>query len=353
MELRVIAHVDMDAFFASVEQRDRPELRGRAVIVGGDGARGVVAAASYEARLFGVHSAMPASRARRLCPHAVFVPSRHAVYRAVSAEIFEVFSDFSERIEGLSLDEAFLDLSGQADSESGVITIGRRLKQQVSLATGLTASVGLAGTKLVAKLASDYDKPDGLTRVPDAAVQRFMDPLPVRRLPGIGPRTGARLHDAGIFTIGQLRTAPSTWLGGVLGRQAAHFQQRAAGTDPREVDAVRVRRSISQESTFDTDLRTLQEIDEVIDQQAAGCAERLRQRGLYARTVNLKLRSGGFSTLTRSETLAGYTRDGGAISDSARTMARAWARYQSRIGARLIGVGVSTLDASPDPDQLL
>lgn len=349
---RLIAHVDMDAFFASVEQRDRPELRGRPVIVGGDGARGVVAAASYEARRYGVRSAMPAARARRLCPHAVFVRARHAHYREVSATIFEVFAAHADRVEGLSLDEAYLDL-GLLDGNDAPTEIGRQLKQDVFDATGLTASVGLAGTKLVAKLASDYDKPDGLTWVPDGTVQRFLDPLPIRRIPGIGPSTAGRLHDAGIFTVGQLRRSAESLLVQALGNQAETFRNRASGIDPREVDDRRVRRSISQESTFSDDLHDLEAIEAVIREQAASCARRLRDRELYARTVHLKLRSGGFSTLTRSQALGGYTRDAETVAEAACELARAWARYQSRIGVRLIGTGVSGLERQPDPGQVL
>ena len=298
---RVVFHCDMDAFFASVEQRDRPELRGKAVIVGGDGRRGVVAAASYEARRYGVHSAMPAGRARRLCPHAEFVRPRHALYREVSSQIFEIFADFSRLVEGLSLDEAFIDMSEAARDED-VLVLARRLKRRISVEMSLTASIGIGNSKLVAKLASAYDKPDGLTWIRPDQVQQFLDPQPVRRLPGIGPSTGARLQDAGILTIGQLRRAPLDWLGPVLGRQAFSFRQRAAGIDDRAVNAERTRRSISQESTFERDLHDMGKIQEVIRQQAARCAGRLSERGLYARSVHLKLRSGGFSTLTRSRT---------------------------------------------------
>jgi DNA polymerase-4 len=348
----LIAHVDMDAFFASVEQRDAPALRGRPVIVGGDGARGVVAAASYEARRYGVRSAMPAARARRLCPHAVFVRSRHAHYLEVSRRIFEVFAQHAERVEGLSVDEAYLDL-GPHEGVDSPLDIGRRLKQQVFEATGLTASVGLAGTKLVAKLASDYDKPDGLTWVPDGDVQRFLDPLPVRRIPGIGPATERRLHDAGLYTVGQLRQSSLGLLQQALGRSASTFKERAHGIDPRAVDDRRVRRSISQESTFSDDLHDLEAIESVIRDQARSCASGLRDRALYARTVHLKLRSGGFSTLTRSRTLDGYTRDAETIAETACALARAWAVYQSRVGVRLIGTGVSGLSSQPDPGQML
>jgi len=342
----------MDAFFASVEQRDRPALRGKAVIVGGDGRRGVVAAASYEARRYGVNSAMPAARARRLCPHAVFVRPRHAHYRAVSAQIFDIFAEFSGLVEGLSLDEAFIDMTEVARGEA-IPALARRLKQRISLALNLTASIGIGNSKLVAKLASAYDKPDGLSWIAPGQVQRFLDPQPVRRLPGIGPSTAARLHEAGVLTIGQLRQAPLEILVPVLGRQATAFRLRAAGIDEREVSPVRSRRSISQESTFEQDLHRMSEIEDVIRGQADKCARRLVERGLYARSVHLKLRSGGFSTLTRSRTLAGYTRSADNIAEAAIEMAIGWTRYQSRVGVRLIGVGVAALKAHPDPGQLL
>ena len=349
---RVIFHCDMDAFFASVEQRDRPELRGKAVIVGGDGRRGVVAAASYEARRYGVSSAMPAGRARRLCPHAVFVQPRHAHYRQISAQIFEIFAGFSEQVEGLSLDEAFIDMT-EAVREEEIPALARRLKRRISVELRLTASIGIGNSKLVAKLASAYDKPDGLTWIRPGQVQQFLDPLPVRRLPGVGPSTGSRLQDAGILTIGQLRRTPLEWLVPVLGRQAAEFRQRAAGIDGRPVSPARARRSISQESTFEHDLHLIDDIEAVIRNQAEKCAQRLTARGFYARSVHLKLRSGGFSTLTRSRTLPGYTRSAARIAETAIEMAAGWTRYQSRVGVRLIGVGVSALETHPDPGQLL
>ncbi|MEX0915444.1 MAG: DNA polymerase IV [Wenzhouxiangellaceae bacterium] len=349
---RAIFHCDMDAFFASVEQRDHPELRGKAVIVGGDGRRGVVAAASYEARRYGVHSAMPAGRARRLCPHAMFVRPRHALYREVSARIFEIFAEFSDLVEGLSLDEAFIDMSDAARGND-VLMLARWIKQRISTELGLTASIGIGNSKLVAKLASAYDKPDGLTWIRPGQVQQFLDPQPVRRLPGVGPSTGARLHDAGILTIGQLRQAPLELLVPVLGRQAFGFRQRAAGIDERAVSPVRTRRSISQESTFERDLHRMEDIEEVIRRQAGQCAQRLSERGLYARSIHLKLRSGGFSTLTRSHTLAGYTRSAARIAEAAIELAVGWTQYQSSVGVRLIGVGVSALEANPDPGQLL
>jgi DNA polymerase-4 len=237
--------------------------------------------------------------------------------------------------------------------DGGIVPLARSLKRDISAAVGLTASIGVGQSKLVAKLASAYDKPDGLTVIQPNAVQRFLDPLPVRRLPGVGPTTGGRLHDAGILTIGQLRRAPLEWLRPILGRQADSFQARAAGIDPREVSPVRARRSVSQESTFDRDLHDLGDIEAVIRRQAAKCSERLAQRALYAKTVHLKLRSGGFSTLTRSMTLTGYTRATEPIAGAAVELARAWAGYQTHVGVRLIGVGVSSLTPNPDSGQLL
>ncbi|MFN2333955.1 MAG: DNA polymerase IV [Wenzhouxiangellaceae bacterium] len=353
LRARRIFHVDMDAFFASVEQRDRPELRGRAVIVGGDGVRGVVAAASYEARRFGVRSAMPSARARKLCPQAVFVRPRHAVYREVSAGIFAIFAEVSEIVEGLSLDEAFLDVSAGVCDDSRLIALARSLKARISTETGLTASIGIADSKLVAKLASAYDKPDGLTWIKPDEVRQFLDPQPIRRIPGIGPRTGLRLQEAGILTIGQLRKAPLEWLQPVLGRQAKLFRDRASGHDQRPVSPNRPRRSISQETTFDTDLHELDALIAVIGTQAERCARGLVASRLYARVVHLKLRSGGFSTLSRSRTLTGYTRSADTIAEAATEMLNGWVRYQSRLGVRLIGVGVSALEARPEPGQLL
>ena len=349
---RRIYHVDMDAFFASVEQRDNPRLRGLPVIVGGDGRRGVVAAASYEARLAGVRSAMPAGRAHRLCPQAVFVAPRHAHYRAVSAVLFEILHRWSDRVEGVSIDEAYLDMSeGLADAD--VLSNARALKRRISAEIGLTASIGIGSSKLVAKLASAYDKPDGLTWVRSGREREFLDPLPVSQLQGVGPATAARLNDGGILTIGQLRRTAPELLQPVFGRQIERFVARAAGIDEREVHGDRERRSISQEETFEADLVEFDEVEAIIRLQAGKCVEKLRQNGLFARSVHIKLRSGGFSTLTRSRTLGGWTRSPELIAEAAIEMARAWARYQARLSLRLVGVGVANLNAAPASDELL
>lgn len=354
MTRRSIIHVDMDAFYASVEQRDHPELRGRPVMVGGGSSRGVVAAASYEARQYGVRSAMPGAKARRLCPTGVFVSARFDRYREASREVFDLFRTISERVEGLSLDEAFIDVSKRVhvDGES-LPDIGSRLKRRIAEQTGLTASVGMAHNKLLAKIASDYDKPDGLVHIPVDRVQRFLDPLPIRRLWGIGPRTAARLHDIGVFTVGQLRRTGIDVLSGLFGEHAVELIERAAGIDEREVNSERVRRSISQETTFREDRHDIEGLVGIMAGQADKVARRLADRGLYAHTVTIKLRSSGFSTITRSQSLGGYTRSAERILSGASELLESWAGWRRQFAVRLIGVGVSGLSERPDESDLL
>lgn len=343
----------MDAFYASVEQHDHPELRGRPVMVGGGDSRGVVAAASYEARQFGVRSAMPGATARRLCPLGVFVPARFERYREVSRRVFGLFREITDRVEGLSLDEAFVDVSDRLDGDRRLPDIGRRLKQRIAAETGLTASVGMAHNKLLAKIASDYDKPDGFVHIPVGQVQRFLDPLPIRRLWGIGPRTAERLHDIGVFTVGQLRRTSPDQLAQVFGDQAGALIERAAGIDERPVSAERVRRSISQETTFSRDEHDIGALVIVLARQADKVARRLTERGLYARTVTIKLRSSGFSTITRSQSLGGHTRSAAHILAGARELLEGWAGWRRQFAVRLIGVGVSGLAERPDQSDLI
>ncbi|RFF27941.1 MULTISPECIES: DNA polymerase IV [unclassified Wenzhouxiangella] len=354
MTNRSIIHVDMDAFYASVEQRDHPELRGRPVMVGGGSSRGVVAAASYEARQYGVRSAMPGARARRLCPSGVFVSARFERYREVSREVFDLLGAFSERIEGLSLDEAFIDVSERVNVHGEPLPeIGSRLKRRIAEQTGLTASVGMAHNKLLAKIASDYDKPDGLVHIPPDQVQRFLDPLPIRRLWGIGPRTAAQLHDIGVFTVGQLRRTSLDVLSRLFGDHAVELIERATGIDEREVSSQRVRRSISQETTFREDRHDIEGLASVMADQADKVARRLADRGLYARTVTIKLRSSGFSTITRSQSMGGHTRSAERILSGARELLESWAGWRRQFAVRLIGVGVSGLSERPDESDLL
>jgi DNA polymerase-4 len=351
--MRAVMHVDMDAFFASVEQLDQPSLRGRPVMVGGRSGRGVVAAASYEARQFGVRSAMPAARARKLCPQGVFLPARFERYREVSASIFGIFHEYSDQVEGLSLDEAYLDLSDRVENDIALVRLGRLLKRDIARKLGLTASVGLAENKLLAKLASDYDKPDGLVLVSPDRVRAFLDPLPVRRLPGVGQRSGQHLKNAGILTIGQLRQTAPDLLYAMFGPYARELQARARGIDHRAVQTGRVRRSISQENTLNSDLHSLAELRPLIERQAARVAERLQQADLFARTVTLKLRSSGFSTITRSESLPGHTRSAERIAATAWALLEHWTDWRSGFSIRLVGVGVSGLKFSPEVGTLL
>ncbi|MDX1555027.1 MAG: DNA polymerase IV, partial [Xanthomonadales bacterium] len=245
MSQKSIIHVDMDAFYASVEQLDQPELRGRAVIVGGLGPRGVVSTASYEARRFGVHSAMPMAQARRLCPRAAFIAPRAQRYREVSRQVFAVFHNITPLVEGLSLDEAFLDVSACHRLFGPLEDIGRKLKKDIHDATGLTASVGMAHNKFLAKLASDADKPDGLVRVLPEDVHSFLDPMPIGRLWGIGRKTEPKLRAQGLLTIGQLRRADPGLLNTVLGNRTMHFLRLAQGLDDREVEPTRPDKSVS------------------------------------------------------------------------------------------------------------
>lgn len=353
MTNRSIIHVDLDAFYASIEQRDDPALRGRPVLVGGSGSRGVVAAASYEARAYGVRSAMPSTRARRLCPQCVFLKPRFERYREVSVHIFRIFHSFTDQVEGLSLDEAFLDVSQRVAAGRSLTGIGLEIKRRIAGECGLTASVGMAHNKLLAKIASDYDKPDGFVHIRAENIRRYLDPLPVQRLWGVGPRSAQRLNDAGIHTAGQLRKSGPDVIERLFGTSGPDLQRRASGLDDRPVKPSRERRSISQETTLEADLHTLVALEPLVREQAEKIAAGLSARGLYARTVTIKVRSGGFATMTRSRTLDGYTRSQRIIAREALRMLGQWARWRRGFAVRLIGVGVSGLTDHPDETELL
>lgn len=298
-----ILHVDMDAFYASVEQRDHPELRGRPVIVGGIEGRGVVCAASYEARPFGVHSAMAMSVARRLCPQAVFLPVRMKHYAGVSRQIREIFFAFTPKVEPLSLDEAFLDVAGCEGLFGPAEVIAQQLKSRIWAETSLTASVGVAPNKFLAKLASDLCKPDGLSVVPPDRVRAFLDPLPVSRLWGVGSKGEKRLHALGIRTIGELAAHPERLLFDHLGEVGRHLWQRAHGLDDRDVVPDREAKSVSTETTFAQDIADREPLLTWLLELVEHLAARLRRERLWARTVELKLRSSDFQTRNRSQTL--------------------------------------------------
>jgi DNA polymerase-4 len=341
---RTIIHVDMDAFYASVECLDDPALRGAPVVVGGLGPRGVVATASYEARVFGVHSAMPMTRARRLCPQARFVRPRMARYRELSAQIFVIFETFTPLVEGLSLDEAFLDVSGSIRLFGEPSALAQRIKQRIADETGLTASVGVASNKFLAKLASDARKPDGLVWVRPEQVQSFLDPMPVARLWGIGKQTAPGLRALGILTIGQLRKADLPALRPVLGNRAEHFQRLARGEDAREVEPDRPDKSISHEVTFDRDLLDPAELLAELQQQAESVARRLRAQGLMARTVVVKIRDHRFRTVTRSRSLRACSSNTRTLYRMARALFETWRESHRNTPLRLLGMGVSGLE---------
>jgi DNA polymerase-4 len=342
---RAIIHVDMDAFFASVEQLDQPRYRNQPVIVGGDGRRGVVAAASYEVRRYGVHSAMPMSRARRLCPRAIILPVRMARYREVSARVFTVFHDFTPQVEGLSLDEAFLDVSASLALFGGIEAIGARLCTEIRACTGLHASVGMAHNKFLAKLASDIGKPRGFVHVAPDGVRDFLEPMPVGRIWGIGRQTLPKLRQLGILTVGQLRRADPVLLGQVLGRrQAAHFQALARGEDEREVVPARPDKSISREVTFEQDLTSEADLLAELQRQAESVCERLRKRRLLARTVRIKVRDARFRTATRSHSLAAPTSSTQTVYRQARGLLTTWLSEHRNTPVRLLGVGLTGLE---------
>jgi DNA polymerase-4 len=349
MTPRAILHVDMDAFYASVEQRDRPELRGQPVIVGGTSNRGVVAAASYEVRKFGVRSAMPIREALRRCPHAICVKPRMSVYREVSHQVFSIFHEYTPVVEGLSLDEAFLDVTASLALKGDAVSIARGIKQQILRATGLTASVGVAPNKLVAKIGSDLHKPDGLTVVDERNLRAVLDPLSVRRLPGLGRKLGERVEDAGIVTFEQLRTAPDSVLWPIFGRDSQRMRDRAAGLDDRPVQSEWDERSISAEETFATDLADPARMRSEVLRLADRASARMRAQTLATGCVQVKIRRADFSTFTRQRRFEPSTTDSRTIAKVAAELLTAWLEEQPRARVRLLGVGVSHLHAA---DQL-
>jgi DNA polymerase-4 len=343
MDGRAILHVDMDAFYASVEQRDNPSLRGRPVIVGGTGGRGVVAAASYEVRRFGVHSAMPVREALRRCPDAVCVPPRIGHYAAVSEQIFAVFREFTPLVQGLSLDEAFLDVTAGIRSLGDGEQVALAIKRLVRERTGLTASVGVAPNKLVAKIASDLRKPDGLVVVRPEEVRALMDPLPIRKLFGLGAKTAPKVEALGIRTLGELRQASAALLRPVFGRYTERVQQRAAGIDDRPVVPDRDEKQISAEETFDVDIADHSRLRAEIARLADKAAARLRSRQLLAGCVTVKIRRRDFTTFSRQRRIEPPTQETRVIASVATALLDAWLAAQPRAALRLLGVGVSDL----------
>ena len=347
---RTILHADMDAFYASVEQRDDPALRGKPVAVGGKPPRGVVAAASYEARRYGVCSAQPMAHAIRDCPQLIVLRPRISYYSEISREIKAIFRSYSPLVEPLSLDEAFVDLTGTERLHGPASTVARQIKDRVRDQLQLVVSVGVGPSKFIAKLASDLGKPDGLLLVEPQDVRQFLDPLGVNRLWGVGRVMQQKLHGLGISTIGQLARLSQDFLTQKFGSHGEHLWCLANGIDPREVVTGGIPKSIGHEDTFAEDLRDEQRLREIINGQADQVARRLRKQQLVARVVVLKVKTQDFKTRTRRKTLPRPTSDGSTLGEQACELL---ARVLPTIGPiRLTGVSATQLESAAAPRQL-
>ncbi len=355
---RAILHVDMDAFFASVVQLDRPELRGRAVLTGYDGPRGVVSAASYEARAFGCRSAMPMAQAKRLCPDAVVVKVPGERIRHFSSAVFEIFESVTPMVEPMSVDEAFLDVTGSARLLGDAVTIAKHIRKRIHSELGLTASVGVSFNKFLAKLASDMDKPDGLTVITPGDVGRVLPVLPIERMWGVGPATAEKLKTQGVRTFGDLSALTQKELEQRFGKHGDRFYRLSRGIDDRPVTHDCGAKSIGQEQTFDRDVDDRDHVRSVLLGQVQQIGRRLRKHSLKARGVTLKIRFGDFQTVTRSGTLANASDLTDELWQIARGLFDQWAR-QEFVPVRLIGASADRLEAGSgqmtlftDPDRV-
>ena len=345
---RRIIHIDMDAFYASVEQRDDPALRGRPVAVGGSpDSRGVVAAASYEARRFGVRSAMPMARAVRLCPELAIVRPDFAKYKAASEKVMEILHSATPLVEPLSLDEAYLDVTENLWREPLAMNVARRIKAEIFQALELTASAGVAPNKFLAKIASGWDKPDGLTVIAPERVESFLQKLPVEALWGVGPVTAKKLRAIGVTQLVDVRTVERDLLEGAVGGLADWLVKLSHGIDERPVEPQRERKSISSETTFAQDLTEIAEIEAELDALAAEVADALERKQLLARTVTIKVRYSDFTTVTRSHTAQGATRSAKSIAVRARALLER--TDAARRPVRLLGVGAHGLSPAAPP----
>lgn len=339
---RRVLHCDMDCFYAAVHMRDDPSLAGKPVVIGGNPeGRGVVAAASYEARRFGIRSALPAARAVRLCPQAIFIRPDFNRYREESQTIVEIFRDFTPVVQKVSIDEAYLDVTDQLEPWGSATAVAKEIKRRVREERGLTVSVGVGPNRLVAKIASDFDKPDGLTVVKPARVQAFLDVLPVRTLPGVGPASERRLKQSGIETIADLRAVPRDRLEMLFGKHGQWLYNCARGIDERPVRTHRERKSLSCERTYAQDMRRLEEMDTELDHLTERVSRGLKKRELSAQTLTVKVRYGDFTTLTRSHTLLAPTSDESVMAIWAHRLLRR--TEAGRRSVRLLGFGAGGL----------
>ena len=339
---RAIMHIDMDAFFAAVEQRDNPELKGKPVIVGGSvESRGVVSTASYEARTYGVHSAMPMAEAHRLCPNGIYLPVDMQKYRRVSRQIMDIFHRFTPEVEAISLDEAFLDLTESLRLFGSAEEIGRKIKQLIREELQLTASVGLSYNKFLAKLASDMDKPDGFYQIRPEDLQEKVWVLPVRRMMGVGPKTAQMLEKMGVTTIGQLAGMNAGLLEHILGKQGLVMHEVANGIDNRPVEPVRESKSVGRETTFAQDIQEQYLLETILFTLADDVCHTLRSSGLKGKTVSIKIRYPDFHSITRAVTLDTYTSSFEPVFEAVKQLMAQ--NYKEGTPVRLIGVTVSSL----------
>lgn len=342
---RKIIHVDMDAFFASVEQRDNPDLHGKPVAVGGGGPRGVVAAASYEARTFGVRSAMPGGRARRLCPELIFVPPRFDAYRAVSQQIRAIFERFTDIIQPLSLDEAYLDVTHNKPGIASATYVAQEIRRMIAEETGLTASAGVSYNKLLAKLASDQNKPDGLCVVTPEEGAAFIARMPVARIHGVGPVTARRMAELGIHTGADLRARDLAFLQQHFGKAARFYHAASRGIDERPVEERQVRKSISVEDTFARDMWNGEELHGALAPVIARLWERIEKADSHGRTITLKIKFADFTIITRSTSLAAPVRERVLLEETGHALLAAQLPLPK--GVRLLGLGVHNLGDTP------
>ncbi len=343
---RFIIHLDMDAFYAAVEEMDHPEYRGKPLVVGADPkggkGRGVVSTANYEARKYGIRSALPVSKAYRLCPHALFVPGRPERYSEISRHVMRILSDFSPQLQQISIDEAFLDITQTANGFGGPKSLAEKLKARIRTEVGLTASVGLASNMFVAKVASDLQKPDGLTICPPGNEKEFLAPLPINKLWGVGPKTEAHLRDYGFNTIGDLAKCSQETFARKFGKWGAHLWALSHGIDHRVVEDAGPRKSLSQEHTWDEDVADPVVVEKRIWKIADDLSRYLREEKIKGRVLTLKIRLEGFLTYTRRQSLSAHTNDAEFICEVALKLFRGFEREGKKV--RLIGVNMSDLN---------